>query len=237
LLATGEAGGAKKPAPLLQLWLLRLEEWCQTGAMFVSLKYFGSILCSELIIMPSFFSYYHPPRRKHMKRDLTRMQWRSHVGVSWGALTSQEENSMHPVCKPDHVHTCSRKATCGCSGHPTNPEDGGCQHVEGAVRDLAQLPFTERRIGKEPMHVIRQIPSLSTRHASTYVSVQKVVPTLTSTSAKIYLSMDSAKQLGDTSFILVPAGAVHPAGVCSRHCIALHRGACRGELQAWRERR
>jgi hypothetical protein len=63
------------------------------------------------------------------------------------------------------------------------------------------------------------------------VSVQKVVPTLTSTSAEIYLSMVGVKQLSDTSFILVPTGAVHPVGVCSRHCIALHHGACRGELQ------
>jgi hypothetical protein len=69
------------------------------------------------------------------------------------------------------------------------------------------------------------------------VSVRKVVPTLTSKSAEIYLSMAGAKQLGDTRFILVPAGAVRPAAVCSRHCIALHRGACRGGLQVRRERR
>jgi hypothetical protein len=70
------------------------------------------------------------------------------------------------------------------------------------------------------------------------VSVRKVVPTLTSTSAEIYLSMADAKQLGDTGFILVPVGAVHPAVVCSRHYIALHRGACRGALQArWKRRR
>jgi hypothetical protein len=69
------------------------------------------------------------------------------------------------------------------------------------------------------------------------VSVRKVVPTLTSTSAKIYLSMAGAKQLGDTEFILVPAGAVRTAWVCPRHCIALHRGACRGVLQARREKR
>jgi hypothetical protein len=69
------------------------------------------------------------------------------------------------------------------------------------------------------------------------LSVWKVVPTLTSTSAEIYLSMASAEQLGDTSFILVPAEAVRPAGVCSRHYVALHRGACRGELQVWRERK
>jgi hypothetical protein len=39
------------------------------------------------------------------------------------------------------------------------------------------------------------------------------------------------------SFILVPAEAVRPAAVCSGHYIDLHRGACRGELQAWLERR
>jgi hypothetical protein len=41
----------------------------------------------------------------------------------------------------------------------------------------------------------------------------------------------------DTGFILVPPGAVRPALVCSGHCIALHRGARRGGLQAWQERR
>jgi hypothetical protein len=38
-------------------------------------------------------------------------------------------------------------------------------------------------------------------------------------------------------FILVPVGAVRPAMVCSGHYIALHRGARRGGLQAWWERR
>jgi hypothetical protein len=38
-------------------------------------------------------------------------------------------------------------------------------------------------------------------------------------------------------FILVPAGAVRPAVVCSGHYIVLHRGARRGGLQAWREGR
>jgi hypothetical protein len=41
----------------------------------------------------------------------------------------------------------------------------------------------------------------------------------------------------NTGFILVPAGAVRPAAMCLGHCIALHRGARRGGLQAWRERR
>jgi hypothetical protein len=72
---------------------------------------------------------------------------------------------------------------------------------------------------------------------SSSVSVRKVIPTLTSKSAEIYLSMAGAKQLGDTRFILVPAGAVRPAGVCSGHCIALHRSTCKGVLQARRERR
>jgi hypothetical protein len=41
----------------------------------------------------------------------------------------------------------------------------------------------------------------------------------------------------DTGFILVPAGVVRPAVVCSGHCIVLHCGARRGGLQAWLERR
>jgi hypothetical protein len=41
----------------------------------------------------------------------------------------------------------------------------------------------------------------------------------------------------DTGFILVSAGAVRPAVVCSGHCIASHCGARRGGLQAWWERR
>jgi hypothetical protein len=40
--------------------------------------------------------------------------------------------------------------------------------------------------------------------------------------------MAGAKQLVTLGFILVPAGAVRPAGVCSGHYIALHRSACRG---------
>jgi hypothetical protein len=54
------------------------------------------------------------------------------------------------------------------------------------------------------------------------LSVRKVVPTLISKNAEIYLSMAGAKQLGDTRFNLVPAGAVRPAGVCSGHlyCVA-----------------
>jgi hypothetical protein len=49
--------------------------------------------------------------------------------------------------------------------------------------------------------------------------------------------MAGAKQLVTPSFILVPARAVRPVGVCSEHYIALHRSACRGGLQARRERR
>jgi hypothetical protein len=91
--------------------------------------------------------------------------------------------------------------------------------------------------------VRRWVRSLELQHLASKLdgraelSVRKVVPTLTSTSAEIYLLMAGAKQLGDTRFILVPAGAVRPAGVCPRHCIGLHCGACRGALQARRERR
>jgi hypothetical protein len=38
-------------------------------------------------------------------------------------------------------------------------------------------------------------------------------------------------------FIMVLPGAVRPAVACSGHYIELHRGARRGGLQAWRERR
>jgi hypothetical protein len=40
--------------------------------------------------------------------------------------------------------------------------------------------------------------------------------------------MVGAKQQETRDFILVPAGAVRPAEVCSRHYIALHRSACSG---------
>jgi hypothetical protein len=48
--------------------------------------------------------------------------------------------------------------------------------------------------------------------------------------------MAGAKKLVRLGFILVSVGAVRPAGVCSGHYIALHRGTCRGVLQARRER-
>jgi hypothetical protein len=60
------------------------------------------------------------------------------------------------------------------------------------------------------------------------LSVRNVVPTLTSRKRQ-GLSLDGRCQATkDTSFILVPAGAVRPAEVCSWHYIALHRGACSG---------
>jgi hypothetical protein len=49
--------------------------------------------------------------------------------------------------------------------------------------------------------------------------------------------MAGAKQLVTLDFILFRLGAVRPAGMCSRHYIALHRGACIGGLQAKRESR
>jgi hypothetical protein len=49
--------------------------------------------------------------------------------------------------------------------------------------------------------------------------------------------MAGAKQLVTLGFIWFRPGAVRPAGVCSGHYVALHRGACRWELQARRERR
>jgi hypothetical protein len=60
------------------------------------------------------------------------------------------------------------------------------------------------------------------------MSVRKVVPTLTSNEHWDQPLDGSVLATNDTGFILVPAGAVCPAVVCSRNCIALHRGACRG---------
>jgi hypothetical protein len=62
------------------------------------------------------------------------------------------------------------------------------------------------------------------------LSVRKVVPTLTSKSVEIYLSMAGAKQLGDTGFVLVPAGAVQR---CARgivlHCTVVLVGGATSE--------
>jgi hypothetical protein len=69
------------------------------------------------------------------------------------------------------------------------------------------------------------------------VSVRKVVPTITSNERWDQPLDGSVLATNDTGFILGPAGAVRPAVVCSRHYIALHRGARRGGLQARRERR
>jgi hypothetical protein len=49
--------------------------------------------------------------------------------------------------------------------------------------------------------------------------------------------MAGAKQLVTLGLSWFRLGAVRPAGVCSGHYIALHRGARRGGLQARRERR
>jgi hypothetical protein len=105
-----------------------------------------------------------------------------------------------------------------------------------AVRLLAVCTYNKQLLREKAMRrSTMEVGSVWRRRRT--LSVRKVVPTLTSTSAEIYLSMAGAKQLGDTRFILVPTGAVRPAGVCSRHCIALHHGACRGGLQARQERR
>jgi hypothetical protein len=66
--------------------------------------------------------------------------------------------------------------------------------------------------------------------------VRKVVPTLTSNERWDQPLDGSVLATKDTGFILVSAGAVCPAVACSRHYIALQRGAPRG-LKAWRERR
>jgi hypothetical protein len=70
-----------------------------------------------------------------------------------------------------------------------------------------------------------------------FLSVRNVVPTLTSNERRDLPLDGPVLATSDSGFILVPAGAVRPAVVCSGHCIASHRGACRGGLQAWWERR
>jgi hypothetical protein len=61
-----------------------------------------------------------------------------------------------------------------------------------------------------------------------FLSVRNVVPTLTSNERRDLPLDGPVLATSDIGFILVPAGAVRPAVVCSGHCIASHRGACRG---------
>jgi hypothetical protein len=112
----------------------------------------------------------------------------------------------------------------------SNPVGKGSELPMEYLWDLYSVRITIEMAGEKL--IFSTIPYLARQ-----LSVRKVVPTLTSMSTEIYLSMDGAKQPGDMRFILVPAGAVRPAGGCSWHCIALHRSACRGELQARWERR
>jgi hypothetical protein len=58
--------------------------------------------------------------------------------------------------------------------------------------------------------------------------VRKVVPTLTSNERWDQPLDGPVLTTKDTGIILVPAGAVRPTVVCSRHYIVLHRGARRG---------
>jgi hypothetical protein len=114
------------------------------------------------------------------------------------------------------VQTSEPDFEFGWKGGPICPwsTSGPCTRCRSPSRWLV-----EADLQRTPPYLARQL------------SVRKVVPTLTSKSAEIYLSMAGAKQLGDTGFILVPAGVVRPAVVCSRcsrHCIVLHHGACRG---------
>jgi hypothetical protein len=83
----------------------------------------------------------------------------------------------------------------------------------------------------------RKLISAQLPYPPRQLSVRKVVPTLTSKSAETYLSMAGAKQHNDTGLSWFRLWVVHPAGARSGRCIAVHRGACRGELQARRERR
>jgi hypothetical protein len=88
------------------------------------------------------------------------------------------------------------------------------------------------------VHVWRVLLSPHTiLYLGAVLSVWKVFLTLISKSAEIYLSMVGAKQHNDTSLSWFRLWAVRPPGVRSGRCITFHRGACRGELQARREKR
>jgi hypothetical protein len=54
---------------------------------------------------------------------------------------------------------------------------------------------------------------------------------------RIYTVNTGAKQHNDTSLSWFRSWVVRPAGVRSGRCIAVHHGACRGELQARQEKR
>jgi hypothetical protein len=93
-------------------------------------------------------------------------------------------------------------------------------------------------LGSSPLHDGGGEGSSSEETTISFIlSVSKVVPTLTSKSTEIYLSMAGSKQHNDSGLSWFRPWAVHPAGVRSGQCFALHRSACRGELQARRERR
>jgi hypothetical protein len=66
--------------------------------------------------------------------------------------------------------------------------------------------------------------------------VRNVVPTLTSNEHRDLPLDGPVLATNNTGFILLPAGVVRPAVVCSGHYIASHHGARRGGLQAWQER-
>jgi hypothetical protein len=123
---------------------------------------------------------------------------------------------------------------CGCRGWRQWRLDLFSMFLYGLkIKEVNHFSFVNKRLHSSYITFDHNTCKIHVR----ILLVRKVIPTLTSTSAEIYLSMVGAKQLNDMRFILVPAGAVRPAEVCSRHYIALHRGACKGELQAWRERR
>jgi hypothetical protein len=67
--------------------------------------------------------------------------------------------------------------------------------------------------------------------------VRNVVPTLTSNERWDQPLDGPVLATNNTGFYPGSGRAVRTAVACSRHYIALHRGARRGGLQAWRERR
>jgi hypothetical protein len=134
----------------------------------------------------------------------------------------------------------------GQAGGPcTTRAFGPCRHGHGGSRAVQPMGRSKRPcrgpccrpMGCLEIYKQKLIFSAYPPYLARQLSVRKVVPTLTSNERWDQPLDGSVLATKDTGFILVPTGAVRPAVACSRHYIALHRGARRGGLQAWRERR
>jgi hypothetical protein len=96
--------------------------------------------------------------------------------------------------------------------------------------DLYSVRITIKTVGGK-------LISARSTYLACQLSVRKLVPTLTSKSAEIGLSMAGASNTMTGGLFWFRSWAVCAAGVRLWRCIAWHRGARRGELQARQERR